>query len=129
MDLDYYIPVMRGSRNLCQRGSNFDNVFLVDERRDDQNSNAKRAIIDLPAKRQLNGVSLASLRWPNIEFWPSSFEIFQGIRTSITKKTVFFLSFRGVRTNCSPPSGSAHASQEIFSHFRTFPGFNQYLIG
>ena len=31
-------PVMRGSRNFCQKGSNFDNVFLVDERRDDQNN-------------------------------------------------------------------------------------------
>ena len=33
---------MRGSRNLCQRGSNSDNVyfsfFLVDEGRDDHNT-------------------------------------------------------------------------------------------
>ena len=26
---------MRGSRKFCQRGSNFDNVFLVDEGRED----------------------------------------------------------------------------------------------
>ena len=46
-ELILYIPVMRGSRNFCQRGSNFDNVFflllfLVDERRDDQNSTKSR---------------------------------------------------------------------------------------
>ena len=29
---------MRGSRKFCQRGSNFDNVFLVDEGREDQNT-------------------------------------------------------------------------------------------
>ena len=27
-NLMLYIPVMRGSRNYCQRGSNFDNVFF-----------------------------------------------------------------------------------------------------
>ena len=42
--------VMRGSRTFSQRGSNFDNIFLVDE--------GSRAIIGLPAKRYLNGVSL-----------------------------------------------------------------------
>ena len=26
----------------------------------------------------------------------------------------------------APPSGSAHASKEIFSHVATFPGLNQY---
>ena len=49
---------MRGSRKFCQSGSNFDNVFfcfvLVDEERED-----KRAIIGPPAKRILNGDSLA----------------------------------------------------------------------
>ena len=37
-ELILYIPVMRGSRNFCQRGSDFDNILLVDERRDDQNT-------------------------------------------------------------------------------------------
>ena len=49
---------MRGSRKFCQSGSNFDNVFfcfvLVDEEREN-----KRAIIGPPAKRILNGDSLA----------------------------------------------------------------------
>ena len=36
---------MRGSRKFCQRGSKFDNAFFV--------------IIGPPAKRHLNGVSLA----------------------------------------------------------------------
>ena len=49
---------MRGSRKFCQRGSNFDTffffifIFLIDE-------NISGAIIGLPAKRHLNGVSLA----------------------------------------------------------------------
>ena len=30
---------MRGPRKFCQRGSNSDNVFLVDERRMDPNTN------------------------------------------------------------------------------------------
>ena len=34
----------------------------------------------------------------------------------------------GVWTPVITPSGAAHASQEIFSHVRTFPGLNQYYI-
>ena len=55
---------MRGSRKLSQRGSNSDNAFfcLVDEgRRENPNTTHyyKWAIIGPPAKRHLNGVSLA----------------------------------------------------------------------
>ena len=43
----------------------------------------------------------ASRWWPKIEFWPGSFAVFQGIQTSIAKKTYFLWSFRGlVRTSC-----------------------------
>ena len=56
---------------------------------------SKRAIIGPPAKRHLNGVSLACRRWPNIECWLGSLVIFQGIRTSITKKSYIFVIFRG----------------------------------
>ena len=47
-----YIDIisMRGSRKFCQRGSNFDNVFIVDEGRDNPKYHYKRAIIDPPAK-------------------------------------------------------------------------------
>ena len=31
-------PTMRGSRKFCQRGSNYDNVLIVDEERDDPNT-------------------------------------------------------------------------------------------
>ena len=48
---------MRGSRKFCQRGPNFDKLFL--EGRDDPRKyHFKRAIIGPPAKRHLNGVSL-----------------------------------------------------------------------
>ena len=33
---------MRGSRKVCQRGSDFDNVFLVDEGREDSNTTINR---------------------------------------------------------------------------------------
>ena len=51
---------MRRSRKFCQKGSNFDNVFffLVDEEREDSHTTFG-AIISLPAKCYLNGVSLA----------------------------------------------------------------------
>ena len=45
---------MRGSRKFNQRGSNSDNVFLVDERRGDPNTTKSGAIIGPPAKRRRN---------------------------------------------------------------------------
>ena len=49
---------MRGSRRFRQRGSNYDIFFLVDERIKIPQY-YKRANIGPPAKRHLNGVSLA----------------------------------------------------------------------
>ena len=49
----------------------------------------KRAIIGLPAKRHLNGASLACWWWPNIKFWLGRFVIFQGTLTRISKKTLY----------------------------------------
>ena len=46
----------------------------------------KWAIISPPAKRHLNGISLASWCWPNIKCWLGSFVIFQGIWTRIVRK-------------------------------------------
>ena len=88
---------MRRSRKFCQRGSNFDNFFLIaDERRKDPKTTIiKRAIICPPAKRHLNGVLLACRCWPNIECWLGSFVIFQGVCTSIAKKPYIFLIFQG----------------------------------
>ena len=53
------------------------------------------AIIGPPAKRHLNGVSLAGQCWPNIECWLGSFVLGQGIRTSIAKKPFIFAIFQG----------------------------------
>ena len=96
---------MYGSRQFCQRGSNFENVFLVDE---GSKYHFKRAIIGPPAKRHLNCVSLACRCWPNIECWLGSFVIFQGIRTSIAKKPHIFVIFQRGSRPPGPPSGSAY---------------------
>ena len=55
----------------------------------------KWTIIGQPGKRHLNGVSLAGLWWPNIEFFLGSFMIFQGIWTSIAMKPNIFVIFQG----------------------------------
>ena len=66
-----------------------------------------------PSVRQRNasGMMEADDGRPNIECWLSSFVIFQGIRTSLAKKTYIFVIFqKGALTTC-PPSGSAHADR------------------
>ena len=97
-----YLNFMRGSRELCQRGSKFDNVVLVDEGDRGSKYRYKWAIIGPTAKRHLNGVSLAGRWWPDIKFWLGSFVIFQGAGTSIAKKPYMFVIFQGVWTPCPP---------------------------
>ena len=101
-----FSSVMRGSRKLCQRGSNSDNVFFFFLMR------GKRIQISLQAghHRRLNGVSLAGRWWPNIECWLCSFVIFQGIQTSIAKKPYIFVIFQVEGSGPPAPSGSAHVS-------------------
>ena len=75
-----------------------------------QTNHYKRTIIGPPAKRHLNGVSLACRSWSNIVCWLGNFLIFQGIRTSIPNETyicvcVFF--FQESPDLLPPPSGSA----------------------
>ena len=61
-------------------------------------------------RNAINGVSLAGRQRPNIECWLGSFVIFQGIRTSIAKKTYIFVIFRGTGPPAPPPpSVSAHS--------------------
>ena len=69
----------------------------------------KRAINGPPAKRHLNGVSLACRWWPTIECWLCSFVNFQVIRTSVAKKPYIFVIFQGwSRPPFPPPFESAH---------------------
>ena len=49
----------------------------------------KRAIIDPPAKRHLNGVSLACRWWPNIECWLGGFVIFRGYGPILLGNPIF----------------------------------------
>ena len=43
----------------------------------------------------ISGVSLAGRWWPIIECWLGSFEVLQGIWTSIVKKPYIFVIFQG----------------------------------
>ena len=78
---------MRGSRKQCQKGANSTLKFFF--------KLMKGVIIGPQAKRHLNGVSLASGQWPNIECWLCSFVDLQGIRSSIAKKPYRFVNFQG----------------------------------
>ena len=114
------IVSMRGSRKLCQRGSNFTSFLGFLEGRDDPSKyHYKRAMIGLSAKRHLNGVWLACRQWPKIEFWLGSFVIFQGIRTRFAKKPYVFVIFQEGSRLPVPPSGSAHGFITLFIKCRT----------
>ena len=61
------------------------------------------------SKTPIKCISVACRRWPNIKCWPSSFVIFQGIWTSIAKKSYSFVIFQGWGDWASYPlSGSTH---------------------
>ena len=88
---------MRWSRKFFQSGSNFFLFFFfsfswLGER--GYKYHYKRAIIGPPAKRHLNGVSLAGRLWPNTECWLVSFVVLQGIQTNIAKKPYIVVIFR-----------------------------------
>ena len=104
---------MRGSRKVFQRGPTLRTFFSF---MSGSKYHQYRAIIGLPAKRHLNGLSLACRCLPNIG-WLDGFVIFQVIGTSIAKKLYIFVSFfffggGGVWTPCLP-SGSAHGWTHI----------------
>ena len=97
---------MRGSRTFCHRGSKYD--FLFYKRFSwwgDRGSKChdKRVVFGPPAK-------LACRWWLSRECLLCSLVIFQGIQTSVAKKSyIFVILFKGggVRIPC-PSSGSAH---------------------
>ena len=64
----------------------------------------KLAIIGPPAKRHLNGVSLAGRLWPDTECLLVSFVVLQEIRTNDAKKPSIIVIFQGggVWTPCLP---------------------------
>ena len=49
----------------------------------------KRALFGPPAKRHLNGVSLACRFWPKIESWLGSFTILRGSGAVLLKNPIF----------------------------------------
>ena len=71
-------------------------------------------------KRHLNGVSLAGQRWPNMECWPGSFVVFQGIRTSIAKKTYNIVIFQGGGDALSPPQDPPMVIVVNDNHFMVY---------
>ena len=123
---------MRGSKNFCQRGSNFDNVFccfLVDERRDDQNTTKSGPL----SARQRNAIYMAFCWRPDdgltLKSGLVALRFFRGSVPVLLRKPIFVIFLGGGGGSGPPvayPSGSADASQEIFSHVRTYPGLNKY---
>ena len=69
----------------------------------DPNTTIKRAIIGPPAKRYLNGFSLACRRWHNIESWLKNFVIFRGSDQCCLKKCDFSGVGVGTDTLFTPP--------------------------
>ena len=109
--LQLHKQTMHGSRKFYQMGSNFDVLgggggggfsWWVE-------GGYKLATIGLPAKRHLNGVLMAGLWWPNIEYWLGSFVIFQGIWTRIAKKSYIFCD-----QTPRPPPPPLHPSLQTF---------------
>ena len=80
-----------------------------------------RAIIGPPAKRHLNGVSLAGRWWPNIECWIGSLVILRGSGPVLLRIPIF-LYFPG---GSGPPvpalSGSAHVITKSIGAFAHLP--------
>ena len=60
----------------------------------------------------LNGVSLVCRRWPNVECWLGSFEIFRGSGPVLLRNSIFFVIFQvwGGCPDPLSPSGSAHGT-------------------
>ena len=85
---------MRGSRIFCQRGSKVDNVFLVDEGRENPNTTLRgppSTAIEMPFRWRFAGVPMMA---QTLNAGLVVFFIFSRIRTSIAKKTYIFVIFR-----------------------------------
>ena len=86
---------MRGSRKLCQRGSKFVIVFFRWRGERGSKYHYKRAIINPPAKRHLNGISLACRWWSSIECWLESSVNFRKSGPALLRNTIVLWFFRG----------------------------------
>ena len=81
---------MRGSREFCQRGSIFVNFFFLSWWGEGGSKyHYKWVIISPPAKRHLNGVSLACRWWPNIECWLENSVTFRGSGQVLLRNPIF----------------------------------------
>ena len=86
---------MCGSRKFCQRGTplttiySFILLFLVWWGEEWSKYHYKRAINGPPAKRHLNGVSLAGRWWSNIECWIGSFVVLRGSGPVLLRNPLF----------------------------------------
>ena len=114
-DLD--LQSMRGSRKFCQSGPTLTRFYLFFKL-------MRREMIQIPllADHQRPASEtpfrLAGRWWPNIECWIGSIVILRGSGPVLLRKEPYiFVIFQGggggVRTPC-PPSGSAHAKDQIW---------------
>ena len=108
----YYLDVIysmwissEDPENFVRGGPTLTTVFLVEEGREYPNTTISWSLSD----RHRNAIEMA-IRWPYIECWLGSFLIFQGILTSIAKKSYSSVNFRGEDPDPlpPPPAGSAH---------------------
>ena len=95
--IDILILFMRGSRKLCQRGSNSATLTIILDRESGSKYHLKRTNVGPPAKRHLNGVSLACILWSTLNAGFIALRIFENF-----KKTYIFVIFQGVWTPCLP---------------------------
>ena len=105
-----FIILIRGSRKFCQRGSNSDNSFAVDDGRENPNYISIKEGHHRPA-------SETPFWWPNIECWLGSFWHFRGYGQVLLRNPIALWIFRGevVWTPCAP-SRSAHGQLFYVSH-------------
>ena len=96
--------LMHGPRQLCQRGSNYDNLFLVDEWRTDPNTTLSgqynhRHASETPFKWRFAGVPMMAQHWIILALW-----LFRGYGPVLLRNPIL------CDISGCPPSGSAHAT-------------------
>ena len=96
--IDILILFMHGSRRFCQRGSNSATLTIILDLESGSKYHLKRTNVGPPAKRHLNGVSLACILWSTLNAGFIALRIFENF-----KKTYIFVIFQGGPDPLSPP--------------------------
>ena len=113
-EIFYDYSFMRGSRTFLSEGVQLWRFlfFFSWWGEGDPNTTIRRAIIGPPAKRHLNGVSLACRQWLNIECWLKRFVIFRGSGPVLLRNPIFFI-FQGGGGGLDPLSPPPPLDQHL----------------